>query len=175
MERKLGVFCSASYEIDPLYNRVARDFVRMAGQKGYTIVTGGTVKGTMGEVSDELHAQGLRHIGIIPRFMELVVYPDLSETVWVETMSERQDKMREGAEAVVALPGGIGTLYELIETLVLIKLKRYEGKIYVLNINGFYDPLVALLDHYVSSGMLDKGTRELVCFHSSVESLIAIL
>lgn len=175
MERKLTVFCSASYTIDPYYNKIARDFVRKAAEKGYTIVTGGTVKGTMGEVSDELYRGGWKHIGIIPRFMEQVVYPDLSETVWVSTMQERQDLMRAGAEAVVALPGGIGTLYELIETLVLIKLKRYEGRIYVLNINGFYDQLDALLDHYVDSGMLDADVRALVRSFDSVEALCEVL
>ena len=81
MKGKIAVFCSASFEIDPEYNKVAREFVRAASLSGYGIVTGGTVKGTMGVVSDELVAVGGYHRGVIPRFMEQYVYPDLTEVV----------------------------------------------------------------------------------------------
>ena len=89
MKGKIAVFCSASSEIDPKYNKVARDFVRAASLRGYGIVTGGTVKGTMGEVADELVKCGGWHRGVIPRFMEHWVYPEMSETLWTDTMSER--------------------------------------------------------------------------------------
>ena len=70
MKGKIAVFCSASFEIDPKYNKVAREFVRAASLCGYGIVSGGTVKGTMGEISDELVAAGGYHRGGIPRFMK---------------------------------------------------------------------------------------------------------
>ena len=89
MKDKIAVFCSASFDIDPKYNKVAREFVRAASLRGYGIVTGGTVKGTMGAVSDELHNIGGYHLGVIPRFMEQYVYPELSEVVWTETMAHR--------------------------------------------------------------------------------------
>lgn len=173
--KKIAVFCSASSEIDPKYNKVAREFVRAASLRGYGIVTGGTVKGTMGEISDELHAIGGYHKGVIPRFMKLFVYPDLSELVWTDTMAERKTILREDTCAVVALPGGTGTLDELIETVALVHLKQYFGKITVLNHDGFYEPLKALLDHYVAAGMMTKETRGKVLFADTAEQLIEML
>ena len=175
MKGKIAVFCSASYEIDPEYNKVAREFVRAASLRGYGIVTGGTVKGTMGEVSDELHAIGGYHKGVIPRFMKQFVYPDLSELVWTDTMAERKTILREDTCAVVALPGGTGTLDELIETVALVHLKQYIGKISVLIHDGFYEPLMALLDHYVAAGMMTKETRGKVLFADTAEQLIEML
>ena len=173
--KKIAVFCSARSEIDPKYNKVAREFVRAASLRGYGIVTGGTVKGTMGEVSDELHAIGGYHKGVIPRFMKQFVYPDLSELVWTDTMAERKTILREDTCAVVALPGGTGTLDELIETVALVHLKQYFGKITVLNHDGFYEPLKALLDHYVAAGMMTKETRGKVLFADTAEQLIEML
>ncbi len=173
--KKIAVFCSASSEIDPKYNKVAREFVRAASLRGYGIVTGGTVKGTMGEVSDELHAIGGYHKGVIPRFMKQFVYPDLSELVWTDTMAERKTILREDTCAVVALPGGTGTLDELIETVALVHLKQYFGKITVLNHDGFYEPLKALLDHYVAAGMMTKETRGKVLFADTAEQLVEML
>ena len=173
--KKIAVFCSASSEIDPKYNKVAREFVRAASLRGYGIVTGGTVKGTMGEVSDELHAIGGYHKGVIPRFMKQFVYPDLSELVWTETMAERKTIMREATCAVVALPGGTGSLDEWIETVALVHLKQYFGKITVLNHDGFYEPLKALLDHYVAAGMMTKETRGKVLFADTAEQLLEML
>ena len=173
--KRLAVFCSASSEIDPKYNKVAREFVRAASLRGYGIVTGGTVKGTMGEVSDELHAVGGYHKGVIPRFMKQFVYPDLSELVWTDTMAERKTLMREDTCAVVALPGGVGTLDELIETVALVHLKQYFGKIAVLDHDGFYEPLKALLDHYVAAGMMTPRTRAKVLFADTPPQLLDML
>lgn len=173
--KKIAVFCSASFEIDPKYNKVAREFVRAASLRGYGIVTGGTVKGTMGEVSDELHSIGGYHLGVIPRFMEQYVYPDLSEVRWTETMAERKTFLREGTCAVVALPGGVGTLDELIETVALVHLKQYFGKMAVLNHEGFYEPLKSLLDHYVATGMMPQATRDKIVFADSAQELLEML
>ena len=107
MKGKIAVFCSASYTIDPKYNKVAREFVRAASLRGYGIVSGGTIKGTMGEISEELRDCGGWHLGVIPRFMKQYVYPELSEVIWTDTMAERKTLLREGTAAVVALPGGI--------------------------------------------------------------------
>lgn len=173
--KKIAVFCSASFNIDPEYNDVARDFVRAASSRGYGIVTGGTIKGTMGVISNEMRDNGGYHLGVIPRFMEQYVYPELSEVIWTDTMAERKTFLREGTCAVVALPGGVGTLDELIETLALIHLKQYFGKIMVLNHKGFYEPLRALLDHYVAEGMLTEETMAKLHFASTSDELLAML
>lgn len=173
--KKIVIFCSASYDIAPVYNEVAAEFVKRAVAKGYVIVSGGTIKGTMGVVSKTVEECGGTHIGVLPHFMAEFEYPGLSELIWAETMSERQAKMREGTSVAVALPGGIGTLYELVETLTLAKLHKYDGRIYALNIGGFYDRFIGLLDFYVAEGMLDADTRALISFPATVEELDSMI
>lgn len=174
-EKRAVIFCSASYEIDPKYNQAAREVVRAACLRGYTIVSGGTVKGTMGVVSDAVVEFGGRHRGVIPRFMADVAYPNLDEAVWTDTMAERKEAMREGTSLAIALPGGIGTLEELMETFTLLKLNRYPGRILVYNFERFYDPLKALLDHYVKAKMLDEVTMSRISFPETFEELEAQL
>ena len=103
--------------------------------------------------------------------MKGLEYPHLTELVWSDTMAERKERMREGTSAVIALPGGIGTLDELIESHVLVKLGQYDGKLLVLNIDGFFDPFKALLDHYEASGMLEHRDRSLIIFADTVDAL----
>lgn len=175
MRNKIAVFCSASFEIDPKYNKVAREFVRAASLRGYGIVSGGTIKGTMGEISDELHACGGYHLGVIPRFMEQYVYPDLTEVIWTDTMAQRKTLLREGTCAVVALPGGIGTLDEVIETFALVHLKQYFGKIFILNHEGFYEPLRLLLRHYVDTKMMTEETMSKIIFAQTPDEILDTL
>lgn len=175
MNDRIAVFCSASLEIDPKYNKVAREFVRAASLRGYGIVSGGTVKGTMGAISDEIHAIGGYHLGVIPHFMKQYVYPELSEVIWTDTMAERKTLLRKDTVAVVALPGGVGTLDELIETVALVHLKKYDGKVLLLNHEGFYEPLRNLLKHYLDMKMMSQSTFEKVIFASTAEELLDIL
>ena len=175
MKGKIAVFCSASYTIDPKYNKVAREFVRAASLRGYGIVSGGTIKGTMGEISEELRDCGGWHLGVIPRFMKQYVYPELSEVIWTDTMAERKTLLREGTAAVVALPGGIGTLDEVIETYALLHLKQYEGRIFLLNHEGFYEPLRTLLQHYVDMNMLSPETFARIEILETPEAILEAL
>ena len=172
MKGRIAVFCSASFEIDPKYNKVARDFVRAASLRGYGIVSGGTIKGTMGEISDELRSCGGYHLGVIPRFMEQYVYPDLTEVIWTDTMAQRKTLLREGTCAVVALPGGIGTLDEVIETFALVHLKQYFGKIFLLDYEGFYEPLRQLLRHYVDTRMMTEETMSKIIFAQTPDEIL---
>ena len=175
MRNKIAVFCSASFEIDPKYNKVARDFVRAASLRGYGIVSGGTIKGTMGEISDELRDCGGYHLGVIPRFMEQYVYPDLTEVIWTDTMAQRKTLLREGTCAVVALPGGIGTLDEVIETFALVHLKQYFGKIFILDHEGFYEPLRLLFRHYVDTKMMTEETMSKIIFAQTPDEILDAL
>ena len=123
-------------------------------------------------MADEVIRCGGHHIGFCLGSWVMTASRD-----WIEVDLEReygrtQEKMREDTCAVIALPGGIGTLDELIGTFTLAKLGKYAGKIYALNIGGFYEPLKALLDHYVSTGMLDGTSRKLIAFPDTVDALI---
>jgi len=129
----------------------------------------------MGVICEEALRHGTEVIGVIPRFMEPLVYPGMHTTIWTDTMSERKQLMREGCSLAIALPGGIGTLDEVIETLVLSKLGKYDGKVVAVNVDGFYEPLKALLDHYVATGMLEPADRELISFPETIEEFEALL
>ena len=176
MTGKVAVFfCSASFDIDPKFNRAARDFVRAACRHGYAISSGGTTKGTMKVVVDTARECGAPTQGVIPRFMAPVVHPGLDEVIWTDTMAERKERIREDATLVVALPGGIGTLDEFFETLTLAKLGKFAGKVIVANVDGFYDRLKDLLDYYVETGMMDAQARSLALFVDSVAEFEALL
>ena len=168
-------YCSACEAIDPQYNEAARRIVRAAALRGYTIASGGTVKGTMRIVCEEAQRAGAPTRGVLPRFMLGLEYPGMTQTVWTDTMSERKELMREGVDIAIALPGGIGTMDELFETLVLAKLGRFQGRIAALNINGFYDPLDALLRHFVKEGMLEEKDRARLLLPRTAEELEALL
>lgn len=170
--KKIAIFCSSSENINPEYTAAARLVVEGLCRKAYGIVSGGSYRGTMGTVSDAAKAAGGYHKGVLPEFMLTFVYDGLSEVVWTKTMSERKEEMRRDTVAVIALPGGTGTLDELIETHVLRKLRQYDGRIIVLNTGGFYKPFKALLDHYVSEHMLTPEDRDLIEFHDTPEALL---
>lgn len=172
MRDKIAVFCSARCDIDPEYNEAARLFVRGAAARGFKVISGGTVRGTMGVISEELEKCGGYHIGVVPRFLSQYAYPGLSELIWTDTLAERKAAFREGAHAVVALPGGIGTLDEVIDTLSLLYLGKYDGKICLLNYKGFYEPLLALLRHYVDQKMMSEETLNRLVVAATPEELL---
>ena len=172
MSQKRAVFfCSASKDIDPKYKQAAREAVRAACLAGYGIVSGGSWRGTMGTVCDTALECGAPGYGVLPEFMHGLEYPHLTELRWAPTMSVRKELMREGTSVAIALPGGIGTMDELFETMVLAKLGQYSGRIAVLNLDGFFEPLRALLDHFVAEGMLEPADYALLHFCNTVEDL----
>ena len=168
-------FCSANEDIAPEYNDAARQIVRAAAARGWKISSGGTTKGTMGVICEEALGCGAFTKGVVPRFMQDVVYPGLTETVWTDSMAERKAAMVADADLAVALPGGIGTLDELFEVYVLAKLGKYSGRVAVLNIGGFYDLLIAMLDHLVDTGMLLPKDRALLVEARSASDIIDLL
>ena len=171
--KKIVFFCSASDQCPKEYNENAAKVVEALCEKGYGIVSGGTVLGTMGVISNTVAKCGGYHKGVLPSFMQGLDFPGLSEVIWTDTMSERKEEMRKDIIAAVALPGGIGTLDELIETHVLVKLRQYHGRVIVLNLGGFFNPFLALLDHYVATGMLTTKDRQLVESYDTAEALLA--
>ena len=170
-EKRAVFFCSASKDIDPKFNQAAREAVRAACLAGYGRVSGGSWRGTMGVVGDTATECGAPNYGVMPEFMHGLEYQGLTELRWAPTMSVRKELMREGTCVAIALPGGIGTMDEMFETMVLAKLGQYSGRLAVLNVDGFYEPLRALLDHFVAEGMLEPEDYALLRFCDTVEDL----
>ncbi len=172
MGRQVVVFCASSNTIDPKYNQAARQLVSGLHALGYDVVSGGGARGTMGAITGESVRVGGRHVAVLPRFMRGLEHPEVKEVIWTDTMSTRKECMRQDTVAAIALPGGIGTLDELMETHVLRKLHKYDGELYALNLDGFYNPLKVLLDHFVETGMTERHDVDLIHFPETVEELL---
>ena len=142
---RICVYCASSEHCDRIYHDAARTLGRLLAEAGCTIVYGGGAVGLMGSLANGALAAGGEVIGIIPRFMTEVEWqhPGLASLEVVEDMRERKHRLLTGSDAVVALPGGCGTLEELFEALTLKRLGLYFNPIVLVNTNGFYAPLRA--------------------------------
>jgi len=147
--RKICVYCGSGPGSDPAYINAARELGEILAKEGIELVYGGGNVGLMGEVSRAVLAGGGKVTGIIPEF--LVVRErakgNIDHLIVTRDMHERKRKMFELADAFVALPGGIGTLEELVEQLTWAQLGRHKKPILVANIKGFWEPLCALIEH----------------------------
>lgn len=152
--RALCVYCGASGRGDPRHRDMAAELGRMAAQHGVGIVFGGGHVGMMGAVADGALAAGGRVTGVIPRHLLVreVEHRGLTEMIVVESMHIRKQRMVELSDAFCILPGGLGTLDELFEILTWRQLGLHDKPVVVLNFDGFWEPLVHLLDHLVSAG-----------------------
>ena len=140
---RICVYCASSEYCDRIYHEAAQTLGRVLAEAGCTIVYGGGAVGLMGSLANGALAAGGEVIGIIPRFMTEVEWqhPGLASLEVVEDMRERKHRLLTGSDAVVALPGGCGTLEELFEALTLKRLGLYFNPIVLVNTKGFYAPL----------------------------------
>lgn len=152
------VYCGSRPGTDPVYAEAARQTGLLIGQQGWQLVYGGGKVGLMGIVANAVLEAGGRVVGVIPRkLMEREVgHGGLSEIHIVDTMHQRKQLMAERADAFLALPGGIGTLEELFEVWTWRQIGYHDQPIGVLNVNGFYDGLLAFLKHTVQAGFLEQ-------------------
>ncbi len=169
------IFCGSSSGIDARYAEAARAIAQLLAQKGCRIVFGGGNVGLMGVVADAALAAGGQVVGISPRLLleKEVVHRGLTELHVVETIHERKSLMTQLSDAFVALPGGYGTLDELFEVLTLRQLQVHEKPCGLLNVGGFFDPLVAYLDHTTTSGFLRPVNRKMLVVESDPPALLA--
>ena len=149
--RTVCVYCASSTRIDPAYMEAARSLGTLLGGRGLRVVNGAGHMGLMGAVSDAALAAGGRVTGVIPRFMvdRGWHHTGLSELVVTEDMHERKRTMLRLADAVIALPGGCGTLEELLEAITWKQLGLYVNPIVILNLRGYYDPLLEMFGRAV--------------------------
>jgi uncharacterized protein (TIGR00730 family) len=143
------VYCGSGPGTDPAFAAAARQFGQALAENRIGLVYGGGSVGLMGELATAVLDHGGHVTGIIPEFLMLRerLLRDSQEILVTRDMHERKRLMFEKADAFVALPGGIGTLEELIEQLTWAQLGRHKKPILIANVSGFWDPLCALLDH----------------------------
>lgn len=157
MIRKVCVYCASSRQTDPVFPDAARRLGDILAGEKIAIVYGGGAVGSMGALADGALARGGEVVGVLPRFMSELEWghPRLSNLVLVEDMHERKRTMLDGVDGVVALPGGSGTLEELLEAITWKRLGLFRGPIVLVNLRGFFDPLLAMLDRCVSERFMD--------------------
>lgn len=154
--KRVVVYCASSAHIEEVYFDAARQLGKVLANNDITCITGGGKQGLMGAVNDSVLENGGKVKGIIPQFMidSGWCHPQLSELVVTESMHERKFLMAKQSDAAVALPGGFGTLEELAEILTWKQLGLYKNPIVILNVNGYYDPLLAMFDKMISEKFL---------------------
>jgi uncharacterized protein (TIGR00730 family) len=157
--RSICVYCGSGTGADPVFGTAARTLGRMLADADVRLVYGGGRIGLMGEVARAVLEAGGKVTGIIPEFLKAreLMLPDAQELLVVPDMHTRKRMMFEKADAFIALPGGIGTLEELVEQMTWAQLGRHEKPILIANINGFWKPLLSLLAHMRGNGFVRTG------------------
>lgn len=155
--RSVCVYCASSQACDAEHHEVARRLGGLLARAGCTVVYGGGRAGSMGALADGALAAGGHIVGVIPRFMVDLEWghDDLTELHVVEDMRTRKHEMLTRASAVVALPGGTGTLEELFEAITLKRLGLFLGPIVIVNTRGYYDPLLDQLAVAIERRFMD--------------------
>ncbi len=180
--QSICVYCGSNTGSDPIYRDTAQTLGRAMADAGIRLVYGGGSIGLMGIIARSVLAGGGKVTGIIPQFLKdrEVMLREVSELIVTSDMHERKRTMFERADAFVALPGGIGTLEEVVEMMTWAQLDQHEKPILVANINGFWDPLVAQFarmagDDFLHKAFLGEHDDLPVRFCSSCDEIIPTL
>ncbi|WP_294287405.1 TIGR00730 family Rossman fold protein [uncultured Chryseobacterium sp.] len=175
--KSITVFCGSSFGSDDIYKEQATLLGQILAKQDIQLVYGGADVGLMGAVADgALNADG-KVIGVLPHFLQSkeIAHKLLTELVLVETMHERKTRMNELCDGVIVLPGGYGTLEEFFEMITWAQLGLHQKPIGLLNINGFYDDLIRMVQTMVDKGFLKQINREMLLISDSIEELLEMM
>ncbi|MEM7674720.1 MAG: TIGR00730 family Rossman fold protein [Myxococcota bacterium] len=172
--RSICVFCGSSSGRDPAFSSAATTLGTLIARRGQRLVYGGAMVGLMGEVADAALAAGGEVIGVIPEKLagKEIAHDGLTELFVVSGMHERKAKMAELSDAFVSMPGGWGTLEETFEVLTWLQLRYHQKSVGLLNVNGYYNALLAFADHALDSGLLQPDSRSLLLDDADPEALL---
>jgi uncharacterized protein (TIGR00730 family) len=177
MIQSVCVYCSSSNRASDVYLDAAARLGRILAENGITIVYGGSSLGSMGRLAAAALETGGRVTGVLPRFMDELEWGHraLTELRIVDDMHERKRVMLELSGAAIALPGGCGTLEELLEAITWKRLGLYFGPVVLVNVNGFFDPCIELLNRCVDERFMDEKHRAMWSVAEDPESVIETL
>lgn len=175
--RKVCVFCGANNGIRSIYSEAAKAMGKALVRRGIGLVYGGGSVGLMGVISDTVKKEGGEVIGVIPEALvaKEVAHQGLEDLRIVSSMHERKALMAELSDAFIALPGGYGTLEEYCEVLTWAQLGFHQKPCGILNVEGFYDPLLHLFDRSVTEGFVRPVYRSLVLVEKEPDRLLDML
>ena len=174
---KIGIFCSANSNIDPVYFEKTEELGRWIANNGHSIVFGGCNMGLMECVAKAVHEAGGETIGVIPSIIEkggrTSQYVDVH--VYCDNLSDRKDLLLEHSDVIVALPGGIGTLDEVFTVAASHTIGYHQKKVILYNVNGFWDTLIACLDDLADRGMIRGQWRDYIQTADTLGELTELL
>jgi uncharacterized protein (TIGR00730 family) len=172
--KRVCVFCGSNAGTRPEYGVAAQGLASVLARRGLGLVYGGGKVGLMGLLADSMLQIGGEVIGVIPQSLvaKEVAHHGISELRVVDTMHQRKALMNDLSDAFIALPGGFGTLEEFFEILTWSQLGIHAKPSGLLNVSGYYDSLLAMLDHAVSEGFLRPAFRELVIADIDADALV---
>lgn len=173
----ITVYLGANEGNDPALKQAVRELGRWIGEKGNTLVYGGSKSGLMGEIADSVLATGSPVIGVEPSFFieSELQYDGLTQLIVTEDMAERKAKMIELGDAFIAFPGGTGTLEEIAEVMSKVSLKHLEAPCILYNLDGFYDDLKNLLDHMIEKGLSTPERQRGIYFAKNLSEIEHII
>lgn len=171
---RIAVFCGSSPGNDIIFTRAAETLGRLLAEKQYGLIYGGASVGLMGILADAALMNGGEVVGVIPNDLKRkeIAHPRLTQLIEVTSMHERKQVMSDLSDAVIALPGGFGTLDELFEMLTWSQLGYHQQPIALLNIDGFYDHLQAHIGQMVDKGFLKPIFQKQLIFAREVIDVI---
>jgi uncharacterized protein (TIGR00730 family) len=175
--KSISVFCGANFSGDPVLLKAIEDLADVFVERDITLVFGGGSVGVMGLIADAVLTRGGKAIGVIPQFLmdKEVGHTGLTEMIITENMHQRKQKMADISDGVITLPGGFGTMEEFFEVLTWLQLGLHNNPIGILNINGFYDPLLLQMDRMVEQKFLKPINRDLVLSHDNPSMLVSLM
>lgn len=171
----ITVFCGSNHGSDAIFTEEAIRLGHLLADNNIGLVYGGGNVGLMGKIADAVLEKGGKVIGVIPDFMvdKELAHEGATQIIITKTMHERKAKMMELSDAFIAMPGGIGTLEELIETYTWLQLRIIDYPIGLLNVEGYYDPLIEMLDKMVDKKFLKNIHRNRLIVDEDAKTLIA--
>jgi uncharacterized protein (TIGR00730 family) len=174
--RTICVYCGSGPGNDPAFVDAARQFGKAMADNGIRLIYGGGKVGIMGAISEAVLQHGGKVTGIIPEFLVAREHARKSgDLVVTRDMHERKRKMFEMADAFVAMPGGVGTLEEIVEQITWVQLGRHKKPVLLANIQGFWDPLCALLEHMRTLEFIRGGLEFDLLVSNSVPDILPML
>ena len=175
--KSVVVYCGSKSGIHPSYVDTARSLGKLLAERGMTLVYGGGKIGLMGVVSDSVMTAGGTVIGVITKQLNAIEVgsTSITELIVVETMHDRKRLMCERAEGAIILPGAYGTLDELFEFVTWTQLHIHNKPCGILNVNGFYDHLIAHMNSLVREGFLNQRHRDLISVSTDVGQLLELM
>ncbi|MEN2487241.1 TIGR00730 family Rossman fold protein [Flavobacterium sp. B11] len=172
--KRITVFCASSFGTEKIFEEQALALGKTLAEQNIELVYGGANVGLMGAVADGALNAGGKVIGVLPNFLRSkeIAHLGLTELILVESMHERKTKMNDLCDGVIALPGGFGTLEELFEMLTWAQLGLHKKPIAILNVNGFYDSLINLLQTMTEKGLLKEVNQEMLLVSENIDDLL---